>query len=685
MDDPIAKQIPHAWERPTGTVSDPWAWLADRDDPDTVGYLEAENRCADAWFAPHEDLTETLFTEIRSRVQEDDSSVPVRHGDWWYVSRMVEGSAYPIHGRAPVRADLPDAGRADAVASHTVILDENVEAEGHEFFSLGTFDISHDHTLLAWSLDVDGSEHFTLHIRDIATGHDHPDELHDTTWAGTAWSTDGTHLFYVTADEQERPFRVWRHRVGTAQADDVVVLEDLDERFFVSVGLTRSGEWIVIECESKTSSEVFVIPATSPTTPPRVVRERQPEVEYHLDHWGDRFVILTNAADDSGEAADFRVVTAPIDDPSTWTEFVAHRPGRRITRVEAFATHLVLHEWSEAQPVIRVVDRDGTSTPLELGDEPHDVDLDSNPEWHTDTLRFSYESLTVPNTLYEQHLPTGERLLLKRTPTPNVDLDLYTSHREWAVSPDGTRIPVDVMRRHDTPPGGPCVVYGYGSYEASMAPWFSVARLSLVDRGWTWALVHPRGGGELGRAWYENGKFLQKRNTFDDTNACAEHLLGTNQVSSVAIRGGSAGGLLVGACLNLRPDLWSAAVAEVPFVDVVTTMSDPSLPLTVTEWEEWGDPREEPFASYIASYSPYDNTTSRDYPPLYVTAGLNDPRVAYHEPAKWVAKIRAVRTNDAALVLKTEMGAGHAGPSGRYDRWRDEARVLTFLLVTAEG
>lgn len=727
---PTAKQVPHVWQRPTGPVDDPWAWLADRDDPDTIPHLEAENAVADAWFAERGELVDQLFHEIRSRVQEDDTSIPVRHGDWWYVSRMVEGSAYPIHGRAAVNGGDDDLGRSRAIEQHIVVLDENSEASGHEFFALGTFDVNHDHTLLAWSCDVDGSEHYTLRVRDLATGRDLPDELHDTTWAGTAWSADGQQLFYVTADDQERPFRVWRHRLGTGQSDDVIVFEDTDERFFVSIGLTRSGEWIVIEAESKTSSEVRLVPAHEPTATPIVVRERRPDVEYHVDHWGDDFVILTNLGDsglgDSGPgddrgndrendreddrgndrgnvsgndrdvgAPDFRVMTVPVGRPdptsgswagaawSTWTELIPHRPGRRITRLEAFATHLVMHEWSDAQPRLSIVRRDGSAIPVDLGDEPHDVDIDANPEWHTDTLRFTYESLTVPTTLFEQHLVTGERTLLKRTPTPNVDLDLYTSHREWAAAGDGTLVPVDVMRHRDTPPGGPCLLYGYGSYEVSVPPWFSVARLSLADRGWTWALVHPRGGGELGRNWYESGKLLAKRNTFDDTNACAEHLLRTGAVSSVAIRGGSAGGLLVGACLEMRPDLWSAAVAEVPFVDVVTTMSDPSLPLTVTEWEEWGDPRDEPFASYMLSYSPYDNVTAREYPPMYVTAGLNDPRVAYHEPAKWVAKIRAVRTNDATLLLKTEMGAGHAGPSGRYERWRDEARVLTFLLETS--
>jgi oligopeptidase B len=464
----------------------------------------------------------------------------------------------------------------------------------------------------------------------------------------------------------------------------VLVFEDLDERFFVGVGLCRSGEWIIIECESKLSGEAWLIPASEPATEPVVMRHRVDDVEYSVDHWGDRFVVVTNL-----DAEDFRVMTAPVATPGEWTELVSHEMGRRITSAEPFADHLVLHEWHEAQTRLRILFRDGTERTVELGDEPHDVEPDANPEWATTTLRFGYQSFTTPASVYEEDVRTGARTLLKQTAVPNADLGRYTARREWATADDGTRVPVDVVSLVGVEPDGthPCMVYGYGSYEISMPPWFSPGRLSLLDRGAVWALVHPRGGGELGRRWYLNGKLLHKRHTFTDTIACVEHLVATGWAAPgrVAIRGGSAGGLLVGACATMRPDLFASAVAEVPFVDVVSTMSDPSLPLTVTEWEEWGDPRSEPWASYIASYSPYDNTVAADYPALYVTAGLNDPRVSYHEPAKWVAKLRAVRTNDAPLIFKVELGAGHGGPSGRYDRWRDEARVNAFVLATTAG
>ena len=667
---PIAKQVDHIWQRPTGDASDPWAWLRDRDDPDTVAYLAAENDYSAAWFAQHTALTEAIFGEIKSRVQETDLSAPVRKDQWWYVTRTEEGASYPIHCR----------GASAAAATEQVLLDENVEAEGHDYFSINAFDVNPQHTVLAWSSDTDGSEQYTIHLRDLATGTDRQEHLAGTTWGGTAWSADGSTLFYVTADEQMRPYRVWRHSVGTTQADDVLVLEEPDERFYVYVDLSRSGEWVIIDVASKLSSEVHLVPAAAPNTPATVVRPRTDDLEYGLEHWGDQWVVLTNL-----DATDFRVMTAPLDRPHEWTELVPHEAGRRITSVEAFADQLVLHEWAQAQPRIRVLFRDGTERTVQGPAEPHDIELESNPEWSAGTVRYVLQSLTQPVAVYEEDVRTGARTELKRTPVPGVDLSAYESQRLWATAADGTQVPVDIVYRAGMQPTGtaPLAVYGYGSYEASMPPWFSVARLSLLDRGVVWALVHPRGGGELGRDWYLQGKLEHKRNTFTDTNACVEHLVaaGWGHPSKVAIRGGSAGGLLVGACITMAPALYRAAVAEVPFVDVVTTMADPSLPLTITEWEEWGDPRAEPLASYMLSYSPYDHTVATDYPAIYITAGLNDPRVSYHEPAKWIAKLRAVRTNDATLLMRCEMGAGHAGPSGRYEGWRDEARVLTFLLT----
>ena len=667
--EPQAKQIEHHWDRPTGRVEDPWAWLRDRNDPDTIDYLEAENACSAAWFADHDELVETIFGEIKSRIQETDLTAPIKDGDWWYTSRTEEGRNYPIHCR----------GRSAEDAASHVLLDENHEAEGHDFFSVEAFDVSPSQRLLAWSADLDGGEKYTLRIRDLETGLDTDDVVHNVAWCGTAWSHDNRSLFYGTANEAMRPHKVWRHDLGTDQSSDTLVFEEKDERFYVFVELSRSGKWIIIDTRCKTSSEVLLIPASDPTEAPRVVQPRTDDVEYVADHWGDRFVILTNL-----EAEDFRVMTAPIDAPDEWSELVAHQAGRRIVAVEPFEGHLVLHEWCDAQQQLRVLFTGGGERVFDLGAEPHEVEVDANPEWSTETFRYRYQSLTTPMTVYQENVRTGERTMLKQTPVPGVDLSRYTATRQWATSHDGTRVPVDLVRHVDTPVDStaPCLIYGYGSYEASEPPWFSSARLSLLDRGFVWALAHPRGGGELGRRWYLDGKLLNKRNTFLDTIAVAEHVVAEHWAAPdrVAIRGGSAGGLLVGACMTMRPELFAAVVAEVPFVDVVTTMCDETLPLTITEWEEWGNPAVEPAASYMLSYSPYDQTTARDYPALFITAGLNDVRVSYHEPAKWIAKIRALRTNAAPLLMRCEMGAGHAGPSGRYDSWREEARTLTFLV-----
>ncbi len=681
VDPPTAPHREHVWTRATGDVDDPFAWMRDTTDADFLEYLAAENRFSDAFFAPHATTIETLFEEIKSRVQETDMTVPVKNGDWWYVAQTVEGLSYPLHFRGPTRDE----------ATAMLLLDENEEADGHAYFDLGAFDASHDHTAFAWSSDTEGNERYRMRIRrfrDDGASTDLDDVIDDVANAGTAWSADGTSLFYVRADDQERPYQVWRHEVGASTADQLVY-EERDERFYVAIGETRSDEWIVVHAASKTSSEVRMLPSDL-SAPLRVVEARRDGIEYQVDHWGDRMVVTTNE-----DAVDFRVVAAPVEqafgtlaaEPSVWSELIPHVPGHRIVGVEAFAEHLVVHEWAAAQPRLRMLFRDGSpDRSVELGAEPHDVELSVNPEWHSDTIRYVTASMTLPPTLYEEHVVTAARELLRQVPTPNVDLDDYRSSRTWATSDDGTLVPVDIVHHVDTALDGtaPGVLYGYGAYEASLAPWFSVARLSILDRGFVFALAHPRGGGELGRQWYLDGKLDHKQRTFDDVIGCAEHLIDIGVVASgrLALRGGSAGGLLVGACMTQRPELFASVVAEVPFVDIVATMSDPTLPLTVTEWEEWGDPRTEPYASVMAAYSPYDNTAPAAYPALYATAGLNDPRVSVHEPAKWVAKLRSVSTSDAPIVLHVEMGAGHGGPTGRYDAWRDEARTLAFLLAT---
>jgi oligopeptidase B len=665
---PVAPRKAHTWPRPTGNVEDPWAWLRDKNDPDTIAYLTAENTYADAWFTECTPSIDTLFEEIKSRVVETDMSVPVRHGGWWYVTRTQEGLAYPIHCR----------GTTKDTAHTQVLIDENAEAQGHEYFALGVAELSDDHTLMAWSRDLDGSEQYEMRIRDLTTGLDLTDVLTETSYGGAAFSLDNRHLFYVVNDEMMRPYRVMRHEIGTQQSADVEVFVDHDERFFVGVGLTRSGKYLVIESGSRTSGECHVLDAAEPLGSLTCVRPRQDDIEYSVDHWGDQFLVLTNL-----EAQDFQVMTAPHATPGEWTTLVPHETGRRIVDLDAFADFIAIQEWQDAQPRLRLLQRDGSSRIVTILDEPHDVELGANPEWNTRDIRTRFQSLVTPPTVGEYNLDTNQMTILKTTPVPGVNLDAYEAVREWAVADDGVRVPLDIVRKKTTQQDGtaPGVLYGYGSYEYSIAPHFSVSRFSLLDRGWVWSLAHPRGGGELGRSWYENGKLLSKRNTFTDTIACARHLVANTFVRprGIALFGGSAGGLLVGACINMAPEQFGAAVAAVPFVDVVTTMSDPSLPLTVTEWEEWGDPRQEPWASYMLSYSPYDNVAPADYPPLYVTAGLNDPRVSFHEPAKWVAKLRAL-PQPPTVYFRCEMGAGHGGPSGRYEHWRDEAHILAFML-----
>jgi oligopeptidase B len=667
-DTPTAPRRPHTWTRPSGSVDDPYAWLLQKDNPETLNYLAEENSFCDQWFTKSSNEIDDIFSTIKSRIQEDDASHPVSHSGWWYTSRTEAGKSYAIHSR----------GRTAGTAIEKTLIDENIEAADHDYFSLGAFEVSNNTRLLAWSSDTDGGEHFTLRVRDTETNLDTADVISETAFGGVAWSTNDDWLFYVTPDEQMRPWQVWRHKLGTPVSDDVMIFEDADERFFVGVAATRSGEWITIESASKTSSETWIVNASAPTAALLCVAPRREDIEYTVDHWGDEFAITTNR-----DAVDFCVMTALTASPSQWMPFLPHVAGERITQFECFQSFAVMQRWVNGQQIISVVSRDGSQAPISILDEPHEVELDANPDFDTDGIRLSYQSLTAPHTTAWYSCGSRELTTLKQIHVNDCDLTQYVSERIWATSDDGAQVPVDIVRRRDTPLNGtaPAMLYVYGSYEISVAPWFSVARLSLLDRGWIWALAHPRGGGEMGRDWYLQGRLLHKRNTFLDTIAVATHLANNSfcNGAKIVVRGASAGGLAVGACITMAPQRFAGAIAEVPFVDVVSTMSDPSLPLTVTEWEEWGDPREEPYASYIASYSPYDNTTSSLYPQLYVTAGLNDPRVSYHEPAKWVARIRH-NSPATTVVFKCEMGAGHGGPSGRYDQWRDEAQTLAFAI-----
>jgi oligopeptidase B len=693
---------------------DDWFWLRDKDDPAVIAHLKAENAYTESVMAPTSELRERLFEEIVARIEETDLSVPVRKGPWLYYSRTVEGSSYGIHCRRPmgaeeggthesVAADGAEAGDASGAVpeDEVVLLDENLLAEGHDYFAVGNLEVSPDHRWLVYSTDTSGGERYTMRFADLDSGTESPESLEDTSY-GAAWANDNATVFFVRVDEAMRPYQLWRHGVGTDPASDVLIYEEPDDRFYLGVGRTKDDRYILLGLDSKVTSEVRALAADDPLGEFSIIEPRRQGVEYSVDHdrgnpilgRDSRFLIVTNDG-----AEDFRLMEAPDGSPdrSHWAELIPARAGVRLDTVDPFAGHLVIYEREAGETRIRVVDAaTGTSTRVDQPDSPSTVWAGANPEYDSTTLRYEYTSLVTPRSVYDLDLESGGAVLRKRQPVlGGFDSGHYRTERRWAVADDGTDVPISLVYRPDLVSVGqdsepaPCLLYGYGSYEASIDPTFSSLRLSLLDRGFVFAIAHIRGGGEMGRAWYEEGKFAAKPNTFTDFVACARTLIaeGWTSPDRLVARGGSAGGLLMGAVANLAPELFRAVVAEVPFVDCLTTIMDESLPLTVTEWDEWGNPVEDPgIYSVMKSYSPYDNVRSVDaagapvrYPDILATGGLSDPRVGFWEPAKWVAKLRAANPENRVL-LKTELGAGHGGPSGRYDAWKDEAFVYAFIL-----
>ncbi|GII18904.1 S9 family peptidase [Planomonospora parontospora] len=678
---PTAKKVPSERVHHGDTVIDHYAWLTVKDDPETIAYLEAENAYTQQMTAHLKPLQETIFQEIKGRTLETDLSVPTRKGDWWYYSRTEEGKQYGIQCRVAAAGETPPELKAgEPLPGEQVMLDGNELAGESDFFALGTSAVSPDGTLLAYSVNFTGDERFTLKVKNLVTGQTLADEIPGIFYGG-AWSADGTTFFYTTVDEAWRPHRVYRHTVGTPAADDVLVHEEADERFWIGVGLTRSERYLILSAGSKITSEIRILEADRPTGEFRVVRPRETGVEYGLDHAGDRFLVLHNK-----NAENFELATAPLDDPGTWTPLIAHREDTRLLDVDAFSGHTVVHFRRDGLTGIRILPADGEPYEIGLPEPIYDVAPSGNPEFVTGRLRIGYTSMITPPSVYDYDLASRELILLKRKPVlGGYDPADYEQFREWATAPDGTRVPISIAVRKGTERPAPTVLYGYGSYEISVDPSFSVARLSLLDRGFVFAIAHIRGGGEMGRRWYEDGKFQQKKNTFTDFVACAEHLRAAGWSSGVIARGGSAGGLLMGAVANLAPESFAGVVAEVPFVDALNTILDPSLPLTVIEWDEWGDPLHDPDVyAYMKSYSPYENVDGRVYPPILAITSLNDTRVLYHEPAKWIARLRDT-ARGGPFLLKTEMGAGHGGRSGRYDSWREEAFTLSWILDTAKA
>lgn len=687
---PIAPKRPVARTHHGDTFEDPWEWLRAKDDAEVIALLEAENAHADAALARLEPLRERLFQEIKGRVRETDLSVPSRRGEWWYYGRTVEGKQYGIQCRAPIAGPddwTPPVLSPDVdVPGEQVLLDSNVEAEGHSFFSLGSFDVTNDGTRMLWAVDVTGDERYTIRVRDLVTGETLPDVI-EGAFGGAHFLPDGRHLIYTTVDDAWRPNRVWLHRVGEPDGSgDIELYGDDDERFWVGAGVTRSERFLLVESGSSITSEVSILDAADPTAGARVVWPRREGVEYGVDHAvvddQDWLYILHNDG-----ALDFELVRAPLSDPTDTEVVLAHESGRRLLDIDCFRDFAVVEYRREGLPRVALLDYPtGVLTELEFADPLYAVGASGNAEWAPPVIRLGYGSFTTPGTVYEYEVATGELHLRKQAEVlGGYDPADYDQARLWVPAADGTRIPVSlVWKRSFGEPGAaprPVHLYGYGSYEHSIDPGFSVARLSELDRGVLFAVAHVRGGGELGRQWYEDGKLRAKRNTFTDFVDVARHLAdnGYTTPDRIVAEGGSAGGLLMGAVANLAPEAFAGILADVPFVDALTTILDPSLPLTVIEWDEWGDPLHDPEVyAYMKSYTPYENVREgATYPRILAMTSLNDTRVLYVEPAKWVQRLREV---GADVLLKCEMVAGHGGVSGRYNSWRERAFQLAWML-----
>ncbi len=668
---PVAEKKPHREERHGEVYEDPYHWMRERDAPEVTAYLEAENAYTEAMLAHTKALQKTLFEEMKARTKETDESVPVPIDGYFYYSRIEKGQQYHDYFRKQGSLD----------AEEQPILGVNALAEGHDFLQLGTFGLSPDHGLLAYSLDLSGDERYELVFKDLQSGELLPDRIPNIS-GSVAWSADGRTIFYCTLDEAHRPSKLYRHRLGDPVEKDVLVHEEADPAFYMGVGKTRDRKYILLEMDSNTTSEVLFLDASNPEGEFRTVGGRTHKVEYAVEHRDGRFYIVTNE-----EAKNFRLMEADVDNLArdAWRERIPHRPEIKLDGFDPFAGFLVLSERIAGLPALRVLDPESWEGHLvELPEEAYNVDLGSNPMFDTTLLRVEYTSLVTPETTYDYDVAARRLIQLKQEEIKGYDPSLYATERRMAAADDGTQVPISLVYRRDLrrDEGNPLLLYGYGSYGISIDLHFSPSTVSLLDRGMVYAIAHIRGGGELGRPWYEAGKLQQKRNTFDDFIRCAEYLIaeGYTRTEQLAIRGGSAGGLLMGAVVNQRPDLFGAMVAKVPFVDVVNTMLDADLPLTVIEWEEWGDPRRKPDHDYMASYSPYDRVHEADYPHMLVMSGINDPRVQYWEPAKWVAKLRTHAQGDRPILLRMEMGSGHGGATGRYRRYEELAIEFAFLL-----
>jgi len=653
------------------TRMDPYYWLNDRDNPQVIEYLTAENEYTEAKMAHTRKLQDKLFNEIIGRIKQTDESVPYLKNGFYYYVRYEEGLEYPIYCRK----------KGSMEAEEEIMLNVNDMAEGYNYYQVVSLAVSPNNQLLAFGVDTVGRYNYSIRFKDLATARFYDDSI-DSTTGSAAWANDNQTVFYVTKDSTLRPHKIIRHKLGSDVKQDVEVYHERDNTFNTYVYRTKSDRFIMIASVQTLSSEYRYLDADQPEGRFRIIQPRERELEYSVDHFEDHFYILTNY-----KARNFRLVRTPVNRTSKqyWQDVVAHRDDVLLEDTEIFKNYLVVREQKDGLPHLRVFQWKDMSDHYLAFDEPAYVAfMSNNPEFNTPVLRYFYSSLTTPNSTYDYNMETREKTLLKQEEVVgDFDPAYYQSERLWATADDGTRIPISLVYRKDLKTENmPCLLYGYGSYGASMNPWFSPVRLSLLDRGIIYAIAHIRGGQEMGRDWYEDGKLLKKKNTFTDFINCAEFLIDEKYTSPEKLfaMGGSAGGLLMGAVVNMRPELFKGVVAAVPFVDVVTTMLDESIPLTTGEYDEWGNPNINEYYEYMLSYSPYDQLEAKEYPALLVTTGLHDSQVQYWEPAKWVAKLRAMKTDQNLLLLKTDMEAGHSGTTGRFKRHRDTAFEYAFML-----
>jgi oligopeptidase B len=706
---PVADRRPTSREIHGRTRTDDYEWLREKDADDVTAYLEAENAYTQERTAHLADLRQAIFDGIKARTRETDLSVPTRNRGYWYYGRSFEGKEYGASCRVPVtdpddwtppRPAEDTAPDEPALPGEQVLLDLDELAQGHEFFSLGGSSVSPDGNLLAYSTDVVGDERYVVRVKDLTTGSLLDDEITGVL-GGATWDRAGESFFYTTVDDSWRADKIWRHRLGTAQADDELVHHETDGRFWVGVGRTRSDRFIVVAAGSKITSEYRFLDADDPDAGWQVFAERREGLEYSLDHaviGGEDVFLVTH----NHSGPDFEVSTAPIapTPAEDWRPLIPHDAAVRIEDVDAFAGHLVVHQRSQGLTQLRILElgEDGVGDDylVEFDHEVYTVGSSGNPGFHQPTVRLGYTTMAVPASVYDYDVRSRELTLLRRTPVlGGYDPADYEEHRLWATADDGERIPISIVARRgareapsSSGAGGgtgpiPTLLYGYGAYETSIDPYFSIARLALLDRGAAFAIAHVRGGGEMGRRWYDDGKLFKKQHTFSDFIACGRHLVETGWTTpeTLVAEGASAGGLLMGAVANQAPELFGGIVAGVPFVDSLTTMLDATLPLTVTEYDEWGNPEADAEVyDYLASYAPYDNVAALDYPPILAETSLNDTRVLYVEPAKWVARLRATAVGRRDFLLRTEMAAGHGGVSGRYKSWHDRAFTLAWIL-----